>query len=163
MGKVSCCGGFALVNRRRSLALRYLSPNRRQTIKRCQPTMFVDGVWAAPQKDSQASHGLPKRAAIPPKSRRGSSPRDLEQTARGTWLTDMAQICIMVHMRTTLNIEPHLLKQAGKLTGVSEKTALVRMGLEALISRESAKRLAALGGTEKSLSVTPRRRLPKAS
>ena len=69
----------------------------------------------------------------------------------------------MVHMRTTLNIEPHLLKQAGKLTGVSEKTALVRMGLEALISRESAKRLAALGGTEKSLSVTPRRRLPKAS
>ena len=69
----------------------------------------------------------------------------------------------MVHMRTTLNIEPGLLREAGKLTGVSEKTALVRMGLEALISRESARRLAALGSTEKSLSVTPRRRLPKAS
>jgi len=78
-------------------------------------------------------------------------------------LTGMLKLCIMMHMRTTLNIEPRLLKEAGRLTGVLEKTALVRMGLEALISRESAKRLAALGGTEKSLSVTPRRRLPRAS
>ncbi len=75
----------------------------------------------------------------------------------------MLHTCIIVHMRTTLNIDADLLKQAGRLTGVSEKTALVRMGLQALISKESAKRLAALGGTEKSLSPIPRRRLPRAS
>ena len=75
----------------------------------------------------------------------------------------MPDLCILVHMRTTLNIDADLLKQAGRLTGVSEKTALVRMGLQALISRESAKRLAALGGTEKGLSPIPRRRLPRAS
>jgi Arc/MetJ family transcription regulator len=61
-------------------------------------------------------------------------------------------------MRTTLNIDDQILKRASKLTGVSEKTALVRLGLEALIARESAKRLAALGGTEKKLSKIPRRK-----
>jgi Arc/MetJ family transcription regulator len=61
-------------------------------------------------------------------------------------------------MRTTLNIDTGLLRQATKLTGVSEKTSLVRMGLEALIARESAKRLASLGGTEKQLRPIPRRR-----
>ena len=60
----------------------------------------------------------------------------------------------MMHMRTTLNIDEQLLRQASKLTGVTEKTALVRMGLEALVSRESARRLADLGGTERSLSPT---------
>jgi Arc/MetJ family transcription regulator len=63
-----------------------------------------------------------------------------------------------MHMRTTLNIDSGLLKEASKLTGVSEKTALVRMGLEALIAKESARRLADLGGTEKKLSPIPRRR-----
>ena len=62
-------------------------------------------------------------------------------------------------MRTTLNIEDNLLEQASRMTGVVEKTALVRLGLEALIARESARRLAALGGTEKKLEVTPRRRI----
>ena len=61
-------------------------------------------------------------------------------------------------MRTTLNIDEAKLKRAADLTGVSEKTALVRMGLEALIARESARRLAALGGTEKGLRTIPRRR-----
>jgi Arc/MetJ family transcription regulator len=61
-------------------------------------------------------------------------------------------------MRTTLNIDSDLLREASKLTGVSEKTALVRLGLQALIARESAKRLADLGGTEKGLSPIPRRR-----
>jgi hypothetical protein len=51
-----------------------------------------------------------------------------------------------------------LIRQAAKLTGISEKTALVRMGLEALIARESARRLAQLGGTEKRLSRIRRRR-----
>jgi Arc/MetJ family transcription regulator len=61
-------------------------------------------------------------------------------------------------MRTTLNIEDELLNQAAELTGIKEKTSLVRLGLEALIARESAKRLAALGGTEKNLETIPRRR-----
>ncbi|MGD2201558.1 MAG: type II toxin-antitoxin system VapB family antitoxin [Candidatus Bathyarchaeota archaeon] len=61
-------------------------------------------------------------------------------------------------MRTTLNIDEKLLNKASKLTGIREKTSLVRRGLEALISLESAKRLARLGRTEKSLRPIPRRR-----
>ena len=60
-------------------------------------------------------------------------------------------------MRTTLNIDDQLLEQARRLTGVSEKTALVREGLRALIERESARRLARLGGSEPQLESTPRR------
>ena len=63
-----------------------------------------------------------------------------------------------MHMRTTLNIDDHILKRASKLTGISEKTALVRLGLNALIARESARRLAELGGTERSLGSVPRKR-----
>jgi Arc/MetJ family transcription regulator len=62
-------------------------------------------------------------------------------------------------MRTTLNIEAELLAKAAELTGIKEKTSLVRLGLEALIARESAKRLAALAGTEKNLEMIPRRRM----
>ena len=61
-------------------------------------------------------------------------------------------------MRTTLNIEDQLIQKATKLTGVTEKTSLVRMGLEALIAQETAKRLAKLGGTEKNITAIPRRR-----
>lgn len=61
-------------------------------------------------------------------------------------------------MRTTLNIEDGLIKKASRLTGVKEKTSLVRLGLEALIALESGKRLARLGGTEKELRLAPRRR-----
>jgi Arc/MetJ family transcription regulator len=61
-------------------------------------------------------------------------------------------------MRTTLNIDDTLLAQAGEYTGETEKTALVRMGLEALIQREAARRLAALGGAMPNLTVPPRRR-----
>jgi hypothetical protein len=46
------------------------------------------------------------------------------------------------------------------MTGTSEKTTLVRLGLESLIARESGKRLAKLGGTEKQLKPIPRRRIP---
>ena len=63
-----------------------------------------------------------------------------------------------MHMRTTINIDDKILNKASQLTGVKEKTALVRLGLEALISRESAKRLAKLGGTENDLRSIPRRR-----
>jgi Arc/MetJ family transcription regulator len=61
-------------------------------------------------------------------------------------------------MRTTLNIDDELLGQAARLTGVTEKTALVRLGLEALIAAESARRLARLGGSEPKLSPPKRRR-----
>ena len=61
-------------------------------------------------------------------------------------------------MRTTLNIEGNLIDRASRLTGIKEKTTLVRLGLEALIARESGKRLARLGGTEKQLRTIPRRR-----
>lgn len=61
-------------------------------------------------------------------------------------------------MKTTLNIEDKLLEKASQLTGIKEKTALVRLGLEALISRESSRRLAKLGGSEKKVDAIPRRR-----
>ena len=60
-------------------------------------------------------------------------------------------------MRTTLNIDDELIQKASKLTGIVEKTALVRLGLQSLIALESAKRLAKLGGTEKKLMPIPRR------
>jgi Arc/MetJ family transcription regulator len=68
------------------------------------------------------------------------------------------QTCILVCMRSTLNIDDALLEQAKRLSGLRAKTAVVRAGLEALVARESARRLAALGGTERSLKQIPRRR-----
>lgn len=62
-------------------------------------------------------------------------------------------------MRTTLNIEDELLDKAEKLTGIKEKTSLIRLGLQALIAMESSKRLARLGGSEKKLEMIPRRRV----
>ena len=75
-------------------------------------------------------------------------------------LTCMYTIYILIHMKTTLNIDDDLLKQAAELTGVKEKTSLVRLGLEALVCLESARRLANLGGTQKQLRGTRRRRPP---
>jgi Arc/MetJ family transcription regulator len=63
-----------------------------------------------------------------------------------------------MHMRTTLLLDDGLVQEARRLTGLREKTAIVRAGLEALIARESARRLAALGGTEPRLRHPPRRR-----
>jgi Arc/MetJ family transcription regulator len=63
-----------------------------------------------------------------------------------------------MHMRTTLNIDDEILRRASDLTGIKEKTSLVRLGLEALIARESSKRLADLGGTEKDMPPISRRR-----
>ena len=78
-------------------------------------------------------------------------------------MTEMHVTCIFMHMRTTLNIDDGLLAKARRLTGLKEKTAIVHAGLEALIALESARRLAALGGSEKDLRAAPRRRLPKES
>jgi len=65
---------------------------------------------------------------------------------------------IIMHMRTTINIDDELLRKAGRLAGVSEKTSLVRLGLMALVEKESARRLARLGGSEPQLVPIPRRR-----
>lgn len=61
-------------------------------------------------------------------------------------------------MRTTVNIDDDLLNEARRMTGLVEKTALVREGLRALIERESARRLARMGGSEGRLKTIPRRR-----
>jgi hypothetical protein len=62
-------------------------------------------------------------------------------------------------VRTTLNIEDALIERASELTGIKEKTTLVKLGLEALIARASAARLAKLGGTEMQLKAVPRRKI----
>jgi Arc/MetJ family transcription regulator len=61
-------------------------------------------------------------------------------------------------MRTTLALDDDLVAEAQRLTGTREKTALVRQALQALIERESARRLARLGGSEPGLTEVPRRR-----
>jgi Arc/MetJ family transcription regulator len=61
-------------------------------------------------------------------------------------------------MRTTIALDDDLVAQAQAFTGLSEKSSLVREALKALIERESARRLARLGGTERKLKVPPRRR-----
>lgn len=61
-------------------------------------------------------------------------------------------------MRTTLSLDDELLAEAQRLTGTIEKTALVRQALVALIERESARRLARLGGSDPTLDDVPRRR-----
>lgn len=61
-------------------------------------------------------------------------------------------------MRTTLALDDDLIAEAQRLTGTMEKSALVREALRALIQRESARRLARLGGTEPALTEIPRRR-----
>jgi Arc/MetJ family transcription regulator len=65
-------------------------------------------------------------------------------------------------MRTTFNIDDALLAEAQRLTGLTERTAVIHEGLRALIERESARRLARLGATERSLRVPPRRRATRA-
>ena len=70
----------------------------------------------------------------------------------------MHHLCILMHMRTTLNLDDALVEKARRLSGVHEKTALVHAGLEALIARESSRRLAALGGTQAGLRPIRRRR-----
>jgi len=61
-------------------------------------------------------------------------------------------------MRTTLNINDALLRKAQRLSGIHQKTAVLHAGLEALVARQSARRLADLGGTEGALKAIPRRR-----
>jgi len=62
-------------------------------------------------------------------------------------------------MRITINIDDDMLSKASRLTGIEEKTSLVRLGLQALIAQESSKRLSKMAGAEKKLRVIPRRRI----
>lgn len=61
-------------------------------------------------------------------------------------------------MRTTINLDDQLVTEAQRITGMKERTALIHEGLKALIERESARRLARLGGSESRLQPVPRRR-----
>jgi Arc/MetJ family transcription regulator len=61
-------------------------------------------------------------------------------------------------MRTTIVIDDDLFEKATRLTGLTDPAAMVRDGLKALIDRETARRLARLGGTEAGLKIAPRRR-----
>jgi len=72
----------------------------------------------------------------------------------------MHYIATLMHMRTTLILNDELLAKAQELTGILEKTAVVHAGLELLIARASARRLAALGGTDPKATAAPRRRPP---
>ena len=67
-----------------------------------------------------------------------------------------------MHMRTTIILDDELIEKARGITGLQEKTALVHEGLRALIARESARRLAALGGSQRRLRAVPRRRPTRA-
>jgi Arc/MetJ family transcription regulator len=73
-------------------------------------------------------------------------------------LTRMHGLCIIMHMRTTMNLDDELLARAIAVTGIREKTAVVHEGLRTLISREAGRRLAALGGTDPRARAAPRRR-----
>ena len=66
-------------------------------------------------------------------------------------------------MRTTIALDDTLLAQAHAATGITERTALLREALRALIEREGARRLARLGGSEPKLTVPPRRRKPESA
>ncbi len=67
-----------------------------------------------------------------------------------------------VDMRTTVTVSDELVARAAELTGRNETSALVRLGLEALIERESARRLALMGGTDPSAASAPRQRTARA-
>ena len=76
-------------------------------------------------------------------------------------MLDMHNRCILICMRTTLNLDDDLLEEAQRLSGLTGKTAVIHAGLRALIARESARRLAALGGSQKGLEPIRRRRPKK--
>ncbi|HEX6161229.1 MAG TPA: type II toxin-antitoxin system VapB family antitoxin [Thermoanaerobaculia bacterium] len=61
-------------------------------------------------------------------------------------------------MRTTINLDDELIEEAQRVTGTLDRTALIHAGLRALIARESAKRLARLGGSDPDLELPRRRR-----
>ena len=83
---------------------------------------------------------------------------DAAREQRSPLLACMHYLCIFICMRTTLNLSDELVKEAQRLSGLKGKTAVIHAGLEALIARESARRLAALGGSQPDLDPVRRRR-----
>jgi Arc/MetJ family transcription regulator len=83
---------------------------------------------------------------------------EARQVASSDVVFDAVLIARCAGMRTTLNIDDNLLSEAQRLSGLTEKAALVREALQALIERESARRLARLGGSEPQLKPVPRRK-----
>ncbi|MEN9878612.1 MAG: hypothetical protein RLZZ158_1651 [Cyanobacteriota bacterium] len=73
-------------------------------------------------------------------------------------MTKLMRCQLRSAMRTTVTLDDHLLAQAQQLCGQLERTALLKEALQALVQRESAKRLAALGGSQPDLEPIPRRR-----
>jgi Arc/MetJ family transcription regulator len=65
---------------------------------------------------------------------------------------------MLMHMRTTLNLDDDLVREARKYTGIQEKTALIHEALRHLIAREAGKQLAALGGSMPDFALPRRRR-----
>lgn len=63
-----------------------------------------------------------------------------------------------IFMRTTVSLDDELVAEAQSLTGIEERSALIREALKSLIERESARRLALLGGSQPDLDLPPRRR-----
>jgi Arc/MetJ family transcription regulator len=63
-------------------------------------------------------------------------------------------------MRTTITLDDKLVEQAMEFTGIKERSTLITAGLEELVRKEAIRRLIALGGTDPTASVPPRRRLP---
>ena len=70
----------------------------------------------------------------------------------------MTKVLWETTMRTTVNLDDELLAKASSLTGFNERGVLLKEALKALVERETARRLAQLGGTELRLEVAPRRR-----
>ena len=113
------------------------------------------GKWGNPGK-RLLGNGLGEKENIlcwwhwPPKQRSlvlvGKPPRDMHQSS------------ILIQMRTTLNLDDDLIRQAREFTGIQEKTALIHVALRELISRGAARRLAALGGTMSNFEAGRRRR-----
>lgn len=73
-------------------------------------------------------------------------------------LTEPYETAILIHMKTTLNIDDETLAQAMELTGITEKTALIHEALRSIIAREAGRRLAALGGSDPTATAGPRRK-----
>jgi Arc/MetJ family transcription regulator len=82
----------------------------------------------------------------------------VEEVTDVSGLLRTSERCILICMRTTLILRDELIEQASAMTGIREKTALVHAGLEALIAREAARRLAALGASEPRITAPRRRR-----
>jgi Arc/MetJ family transcription regulator len=90
----------------------------------------------------------------------GCRPRSTERSKQDI-VTKGAKSCILICMRTTLILDPALVSRAQELSGIREKTAVIHEALRALVARESARRLAALGGADPRAAAPPRRRPAK--